>query len=212
MSRKLKVLGVAFTVAMAFSAVMAAAASAVFHSEVEHTIITGSQTTRNSFTVNAGTTHCETATFEGTLSAKTTDEATVTPTYSNCKLTAFGGETLNATVDVNNCHYLITTDGVVHLTCGGATGTAGAGTSIQVTAPFCTVTVAPQTINKVDFVNVGEGTTREIDVVATGAKIKYTQSAFCPTGGGTFENGTYIGTVRVTGENTAKEHVGIWHE
>jgi hypothetical protein len=209
MTSRVKVLGVAFAVAMAVSAVMASAALAVFHSTDEHTIITGSQTTRNSFTVNAGTTHCEVATFEGTLSAKTTDEATVTPTYTNCKLTAFGGEVLNATVDVNGCHYLITTDGVVHLKCGETDTTKS---NIQVTAPFCTVTVAPQTINKVDFVNVGAGPTKEIDVVATATGISYTQSALCPTGGGSFANGTYSGTVRVTGENTTKEHVGIWHE
>jgi hypothetical protein len=209
MTRNLKALGAVFAALLATAAMAASASAAVeFHSEKEHTILTGTQEGTNSFTVNAGTTHCTSAKFEGTQQAKTATSIDITPLYTGCKLTAFGGESLNATVDHNGCTYRFTSDDKVqHLICP-------TGKSIQVTAPFCTVTVSPQTFEGVTFKTVNKGsTTSEITVEANVNGLAYTQSAFCPTGGGTFANGVYDGDVIVTGENTAAtEHIGIWYE
>jgi hypothetical protein len=87
-----------------------------------------------------------------------------------------------------------------------------AGCKTEITAPFCTVTLAkPQSKKEVSYKTIGSGTTREIEVTANITGMKYTQSAFCPTGGGTFENGKYEGTGKVTGESGGK-HVGVWFE
>jgi hypothetical protein len=207
MIRNLKALGLALVAVAAFAAFASAAASAAeFHSEGKSTLLTGAQESTNTFTANAGTTHCATATFEGTSSSTGTTQTNqnVKPTYSSCKLTAFGGESLNATVDTG-CEYNLSANGPVTLECGAS--------SMRVTAPFCTITVNGQTVNKAEYSNVGTGTTREILVTSKVTGLKYTQSAFCPTGGGTFENGTYNGTVKVTGEAGAGgSHVGVWWE
>jgi len=207
MIRNFKVLGLAFVAAFAMSAVAASAASADFRSEAEHTIITGTQGTTNTLTLAAGTTHCSIAEFEGTSTETTSSQITVTPHYTGCKITNFGFETVIATAEMNGCHFLFTTTGLVHLECN-----TGLGSAIQVTAPLCTITVHPQTISHVGFDNLSVGTTREVKVTWTAPGITYTQSNLCPGGGGTFHNGTYNGTVIFTGENTNSEHVGIWHE
>jgi hypothetical protein len=205
MIRNLKALGLALVAVAAFAAFASASASAAeFHSEGKGTTLTGAQETVNTFTANAGTTHCQSAKFTGTTSGTSTTQATqkVTPAYTECKLTAFGGESLNATVDVG-CEYNLSANGPVNIECGTS--------SMRVTAPFCTITVNGQEVNKASYSNVGTGTTREILVKSEVTGLKYTQSAFCPTGGGTFENGTYNGTVKVTGESGAT-HVGVWWE
>jgi len=207
MIRNFKVLGLALVAAFAMSAVVASAASADFRSESDHTIITGTQGVPNTFTVTAGTTHCGTATFEGTSTETTSSSITITPTYENCRITNFGVETVNATVDMNGCHYLLTTTGQVHLECN-----TGLGSAVEVTAPLCVITVHPQTVSSVDYANIGSGTTREVRVTATATGITYTQSATCPGGNNTYHNGTYNGTVTATGEDTNRNHVGIWHE
>ncbi|HEX9967947.1 MAG TPA: hypothetical protein VGB06_08365 [Solirubrobacterales bacterium] len=205
MPRKVKAVGLALTAALALIALAASSASATnprFHSEVAHTSLTGEQEIRNTFSVNAGTIHCSTATFAGTAAEATTTQLTIAPTYNGCKLTTVTLETLEATVDMNGCHYLFTPGGQVHLTCPSA--------PIRVTAPLCTVSVAPQTVEKVDYTNVGEGTTRSVTVTSTATSLTYTQSSFCPTGGGTFSNGSYAGAVSTTCTDTFANHAGCW--
>jgi len=205
MTRNLKALGLALVAAGALVALAASSASAInpqFHSEAEHTIITGSQEGNNTFVVNAGTVHCSTATFEGTASVKTPASLTIAPNYKSCNLTAITLETLEAVVDMNGCHYLFTPGGEVHLTCPSA--------PIRVTAPLCTVTVHPQTVQKVDYINNGAGSTRNVTVTSTATGLVYTQSSTCPGGSGTFSNGTYNGSVGTTCEDTLKNQVGCW--
>jgi hypothetical protein len=205
MTRNLKALGLAIVAALALTALVVSSASATnpqFHSEDAHTNITGEQEVRNTFSVNAGTIHCSTATFEGTSSLATTTQLTIAPTYKSCNLTTVTLETLEAVVDMNGCHYLFTSNGEVHLNCPSA--------PIRVTAPLCTVTVHPQTVKSVDYVNVGEGKTRSVTVTSTATSLAYTQSSFCPTGGGSFNNGTYAGSVTTTCAETEKNHVGCW--
>ena len=208
MTRNLKALGLALVAALALTAVAVSSASAAeFHSESEHTSITGTQENeiRNTFTVNAGTIHCGTATFSGTSSASTTSELTIAPNYQGCKITTVTLETLEAVVDMNGCHYLFTPSGQVHLSCPSA--------PIRVTAPLCTVTVHPQTVESVDYTNVGAGATRSTTVTSTATNLAYTQSSFCPGGGGgAFNNGTYSGSVGTTCVETLNFHTGCWRE
>lgn len=205
MTRNLKALGLALVAALALAALGVSTASAtnpVFHSEAEHTTIFGEQEGRNTFQVNAGTIHCETAKFHGTATQKTTTEIIVNPVYGGCKITTVTLETLEAVVDMNGCHYLLTSHGIVHVTCPSA--------PIRVTAPLCTVTVHPTTA-KVHFVNTGAGTTTSVKVVSTETNLAYTQSSLCPGGGGgSFTNGKYEGAVSTTCTDTDEIHVGCW--
>lgn len=206
MTRNLKVLGLAVVAALALVALAASSASATnprFHTEQAHTALNGSQEGTNTFKVNAGTVHCATATFTGTSSVVTPTELTIAPNYQGCKITTVTFETLEAVVDMNGCHYLFTPSGQVHLTCPTA--------PIRVTAPLCTVTVHPQTVEKVDYTNVDVEKTRSTTVTSTATGLAYTQSSLCPGGGaGSFTNGTYAGSVGTTCEDTVKNHVGCW--
>jgi hypothetical protein len=205
MVHRVKEFKLAVLVVFALAAIASASASAAeFHSEGKSTSLTGSQETVNTFGVNAGTWHCQSAKFTGTTSSTSTTQATqkLTPAYTECKITAFGGESLNQTMDIG-CEYALSTNGPITLECGAS--------SIRVTAPFCTITFSGQTVNKAAYANVGSGTTRELLVTWEITGLRYTQSAFCPTGGGTFENGTMGGTVKITGESGGS-HVGVWWE
>jgi hypothetical protein len=206
MTRNFKALGLAVVAALALTALVVSSASATnprFHSEAEHASLAGSQEGNNTFQVNAGTVHCSTATFQGTSTESTPTQLTVAPNYQSCNLTAVTLETFEAVVDMNGCHYLFTPSGEVHLTCPSA--------PIRVTAPLCTVTVHPQTVQKVDYVNKGEGSSRSVTVTSTAEGLKYTQSAFCPGGGGgSFSNGTYAGSVGSKCEDTLSNQVGCW--
>lgn len=200
MSRNLKVLGLCLMAALAMSAVASSTASAWFKSTSHHTIFSGSQVGTNTFATTAGTIHCAVATFAGTSTSTESEEVEVEPTYENCTSTPFGG----ATVHMNGCKYQITTNGQAHIICTGTN-------KIVVTAPFCTITIYPQTLEGLTFENTGSGSTEEVDATANVSGIHYTQTAGCTHGAGTFSNGHYTGTVKMTGANTAGEHVGIRH-
>ena len=207
MTRSLKALGLALVAALALTALAVSSASAAeFHSESEHTSLTGSQEVRNTFSVNAGTVHCETATFSGTSNSATTTELKIVPTFQGCKITTVTLETLEAVVDWPHCWIILTPSGIKHIGCTISL-------TIRVTAPLCTITVHPQTISSDDFTNVGAGTTRSVTLTSTATGIAYTQSSLCPGGGGgSFTNGTYSGAIATTCANTLGFHVGCWRE
>jgi len=207
MIRNFKALGLTLVATFAMAALVASGASADFRSEVHHTTVTGTQGVTNTLTVAAGTLHCTTATFEGTSTETTSSSSTVAPNYQGCKITNYGLETVNAIVDMNGCHYLLTTTGQVHLECN-----TGLGSAIEVTAPLCVITFHPQTISSVDYQNMGSGTTREVKLTWTATGVNYTQTGVCPGGTGGFSNGTASGSILFTGEDTNGNHVGIWHE
>ena len=205
MTRSLKVLGPAIVTALVLvaSTSNALATNPQFHSEVEHVTLTGEQEVRHAFNVTAGTIHCDTATFHGTQTSQTTSEFTIAPTYQGCRITTITLETLELVVDMNGCHFLFTANGGVHLTCPSL--------PIRLTAPFCTITVHPQTISKVDYLNGNGGnSTRSVTVESTATNIAYTQSTFCPHGAGAFNNGTYTGSAVTTCIDTFANHAGCW--
>jgi len=212
MSRNLKVLGLALVamLTMGIAASSAMAAEDFFYIETAPTELTGSQEGTNTFVTDSGTIHCTVATFTGSSSSTKTAAVEVTPAYSGCRSTGF--IEANVTVDVNECKYQMTakttTPDTIHIT-GCKAGTPG----IVVTAPFCTITVTPQTIGPVHYINTGAGTTREVIVEPTAQTISYHESGFSCKNGTTSNTtgGSYTGKVRVTAENpTTKAHHGIW--
>lgn len=202
-SPRLCVALIAVLAALALSASAASANLTQFHSAAEHTWIFGDQEVKNQIGVNPGVVECETVTISGTVDSNTVLQQTIEPTYRDCKLTTVTLETLAATVDTNGCHLVFTPGGQGHVVCPSA--------PIRVTAPLCTITVHPQTINKVDYTNVGEGSTKSITVTSTATGIAYTLSSLCPGGGGgSFTNGTYSGSIATTCTDTLLNHVACW--
>jgi hypothetical protein len=199
MNRKLKTLGLALVAVLAMGISAASASAANFHSESTSTVLTATQVNQHTFTSNAGTVHCTTATFSGTTSSTSTTQTSqeLTPAYSGCTNTTFGG----ATVDVGTCKYRLHAAGTADVTGCGVNG-------LRVTAPGCTITVPDQTgLSKVSYATGGTGTTHDLLAEIAIIGIKYTQSGFLCSSG-TFTNGTLTGTATVTGEKNGA-HVGI---
>jgi hypothetical protein len=184
MKHKFKALGLVLAAVFAFSAVSVASASAAeFHSAAAPTTLTGNQATSHVFTTNAGTVTCKTATFTGTQSVVTSSTTTLAPTYSNC--TAFGF--LGVPIDSNGCSYVFSATGSTQIQCP-------AGKSIEVTVPFCTTSVGPQTIaSGMTFETVGTTPNRTILAKTNISGIHYNECGTERT------NGTYTGTTKVTG-------------
>jgi hypothetical protein len=203
MKSKIRILTAALVAVAALMGLQAGSASAVplFHSEVAHTLGSGSQVGSMVFTVNAGTIKCNKITGTGTMSSATVTEVTSVPTFSECS--AFGF--VNVTIDTNGCENIITADFEVHLTCP-------AGKNIEVTAFNCTVAFSPQSATTVEYTTTGSGSTREIVAKEEGTGIHYVQTSksFPGCTNGTFTNGTAKGEVRTKGTNTEGKQVGIW--
>jgi hypothetical protein len=107
MTRKLKMLGMAFIAVLALTAVSASAASATNYTASSYgatgATATGTSALGNDvFTTEGGKVECASH-FEGTLT-KASPELTVKAKYTSCK--AFGFS--NATVDMGTCDYLFT--------------------------------------------------------------------------------------------------------
>jgi hypothetical protein len=213
MTRNLKALGLALLAALALSAVAASSAPAVkeFHSDIEKTVLTGTDTpnTASQFTTLHNTTKCATNLWEGTATAKTVKELTVTQTLSGC--TENNGFTID--VNFNGCHYKFTLEEGIFETPGGTTHTRGpthivcpVGKEIEwlITVPIfadCLIKIPPQTptIPTVDYTNQGSGTTTDVEVVSTVSGITYSETgSTCPTPG-THNDGVFDAKVTVKG-------------
>jgi len=219
MKKNLKVLGLALVAIMAMSAVISAVAQAESPTFVL-TAATGKfkgSSNDHIFTVQGGNVKCvenggvKGARFEGTLTAEKSTEVTVTAAYGNAGkgCTAFG---VAATVNMKSCHYRFTAvkgsnppTALVDVIC------TTAGDEITVTASSlpCTVTVGPQTgLIHALLTNAGPEPTH-VNAEITVGKIKYTASGVgCPKPG-TFEDGSYTGTVTLEGFDTTGKKVGL---
>lgn len=191
------------------SVVSAAAASAapLFHAESEPVTFSGSSPD-NTFVTDAGEVACESASFSGTNSTKTSTTATLTPIYGGCKAFGFIG----ATVSPNGCSY------VFHLVEGSSPPTATVDIEcpsekeITITASSCVVHVPPQTgLSHVVFANEGTKATRDLKASVTVSGIHYTATSGC-FNAGTKANGVYSGTVTIKGFNSGGAQQGIWVE
>jgi hypothetical protein len=206
MTRKLKALGLAFVAILALGVLSASAASAAeIHSEQAHTIIDGSQPVAEDdvYTFNAGTVKCTEASYSGTTTSATSSEVSLTPAYSGC--TAFGF--VNAKIDIEiECTFRLRW-GIppFRISCTKFT--------IKITAFNCHVSMGTQDINSgVTYDNAGSGSSRDITATLNLSGIKYTQESksFPGCTNGTFTNGTYKGSITLTGTNTVGGAVGIW--
>jgi hypothetical protein len=187
-------------VVAAFGAVNASVAAAVeFHSEAEHTLISGTQKGIAKYTTTAGEVTCESASYTGTAISKTVSSIRLAGTVSGCHIIIFGS-TISATVSQNGCEGIAFANGEGELVCPE-------GKNVVVTAAGCTITVPPQKNKGGSFTNV------ENHVLAKGnaSGIKYSHSGFtCGTGSGT--NGTITGETTVKATDTSGKAVKIWVE
>ncbi|HEX3240731.1 MAG TPA: hypothetical protein VHR18_11445 [Solirubrobacterales bacterium] len=179
MKRKLGSLGLMLAAVLAVGVSTASAAN--FFSAVHPQSVSGTQTTNHVFTTNAGTVTCKKVTFTGTTAASVSATQTLTPDYSEC--TAFGF--ISVPVDENGCGYIFNASGTTEVECPE-------GKKIEITVPFCTVTVGPQHIAGGMSYSNNAG---ETDIVATSnikSEIDYDECGTSRT------NGSYTGATTVT--------------
>ena len=209
MNSKLKSLGLALVAALAMSAAMASAASAIeFHASDAHTILKGSQTSPHEFTVGPGFAGivCNIANFTGTTTATTQNSQVITPEYKECSDTL--GRIAHVTV---NATYRFTTPSSA--TAAAEVHVEGTGFTIQITngstSVVCTVHVHAQTNNNIVYHNIANGdvevtaTTNNITTETTGGILN------CGIGNGHHAGGSYTGNTVIAGTSTAGTNVNI---
>lgn len=193
MSRTLKVLGIAFGVSLAFSAVMASTSMASqFTASSYPATVTGSNT-KGSEVINTegGKIECNTHSASHALAAASSS-LTITPTYTSCE--AFGF--LEATVNMEGCTTTLDLIGFLfppffiarkRIVCG-------AGKSIKATAATCKIEIKGQT-GLESFSLSNSGTNIILKPNVTGIAYTVTQDGFlCPFGGtGNKTGGTWTG-------------------
>ncbi len=133
---KSRIKTVSLALATALLAVGVSVASAAeFHVSSTPATVSGVQTTGNVFTTDAGTVTCKTAAYSGTMSVLTSSRLGMAPSYNEC--TAFGF--INVPIHENGCTYEFWANGTSEVICP-------AGKAMEITAPFCTVTIGTQHI------------------------------------------------------------------
>lgn len=215
MSRSLKILILIVVSLVTYSVAAVGASGQAFHFGSDHSahvVLKGAQHAgEDVFSTEAGSFRCKTITYSGTVNEAdtATTEFSVTPAFSSCIGLGF----INIPIHVNGCQYKFTAitkegsnyEGKVDIVCGAK--------PIEFTVPGCTVTVGSQNgLGKVTFTNVGSGTTREVTIDLNLTGIHYVQhDAGITCSNGTRTNGTYVGALLVTGQNTSgTQHVGVF--
>jgi hypothetical protein len=222
MNRKMKALGLALIAAFAMSAVAAAGASAAeFTSEEYPVVVSGSTETSHDFTAGEGlVVSCTDNEFVSNEYGAATSALMVDPTYENCE---FAG--LPATVDFTGCSFEFYPNETADLSCP-------TGKSVDISVflddehveEICRITVIPTIDTKstgvldtavgnngrtygpfsvVDYTNNENGTVTVDANVEEQINFEYI-GALCPDEEGkVFENGSYEGSVTVSGNNGA---------
>lgn len=219
MSLKLKALGLSLLAALAVSAVAVVNAAANgeghFESDVDHTIIKGSEA--GTHTVHlidkavAGEIGCDIDNYSATTTTKTVTSITVTASYADCYTTKEEPNKDEIDVTMNGCTYTFTvaknsgnlTEQTVHLLCPG--------TKVEVHHPACTITIPQQTVNTgITYTRVTENGKHAI-TMHVDAEFAIERHGLCrfvlPKNG----VGTLFGSVTVQGFNTTNEPVHITH-
>jgi hypothetical protein len=222
---KLRVLGLAFVAVIAFSAVVASAASALeFKAEKYPVTVHGTGSgIGEKFVTEAGAVECEVSHFHGvqTEAEHIANPSTLTvhPEYTGCK--AFGF--LGATITTTGCNYLfhVASKTSVDNYALKVDVECSAGSSIKIVASTCSAEVKAQT--GLSSVNVLDTTTaspkRDVDVTPAVKGIAYTvtnDGFLCPFNGtGAKTGGEYSvesgKSITITGQNpsNAAEKIGI---
>lgn len=204
--KRTKSIAIAIAMALALTATIGAASASAtqFRAEEYPTSVSGTQTGTHIFTVTGGknpsTVSCKVAKSSGTIS-EAASTLTVTPTYEECNFDGF-----IANGRSNSCTYVFhsTTEtapytGNVDISCSKE------GDAIEF-GGTCALKFPAQTARAtMEFSNSG-GHSRNRTITATFniSGLKYSKTGFgCSGGNGTFENGTYKGTVVIKGEKSS---------
>lgn len=224
LTKQLKILTLALAAAMAVGGIAVLNASATvkghFESDVEHTLLVGSEG-HNTSTGEAHTTEfhidegegivCSTASYSGTTITKTTTEVTITPKYENCKTT----DGTAVTVTTHKCDYTFFSHGTnAH---GTVSVMCSSGEAIEIHHPNCTITVPGQAPNglhmtqganyKTMLLNGKHALTVNVTLKAITAEYHGGICIFL----GTNHTAEMTGAVTLAGTNTAGEAVNITH-
>jgi hypothetical protein len=218
MIRNIKGLSLALAAVFAVGAVWASSAFAVeakfmTAGEVYPVSITGNQLASHSFTTNAGTITCTTATFTGSATAASATQD-VEAAYSGCTFLKI----INVKVEMKGCKYrfhagesVVTGESSGSVDVVSKTGKNCETEPITFSAgSLCTVTVGPQTgLKTVKFITKAT-TPQTIEVVPNVTGIKYTQVSGSACAHETTANGVYNpGRTSVKASNEAGEQVGV---
>jgi hypothetical protein len=128
---------------------------------------------------------CKDVEFDGTHAAAA-NVLSVHPEYGRC--IGFG---FNVSVVTNSCDYLLNVDNAGPPYVGTLEIACDPGDAIEVTVPFCTVEIGPQTVSGVTYENQGAGSNREVKVTFNATGLTYDE---CGT---SRSNATYTGSVAV---------------
>jgi hypothetical protein len=228
MTGKIKALGLAFVAITAISAMAASGAQAgTFHIGANPAVITAHSAPNGAggfqqHTFTVGPVVCDTATFEaqvgvGPEGTQSIHEATLTPTYSACKLAK-----TNATVQTNGCQYTLTGSGVGANKFNVDIVNCTSGKSIQIKTALCTVDVpgGQNNLSHVVATNIGGGPpNQEVSLNATVSGITALETgAACPNGNNAHTttgvlSGTTIFKAFVDAGNTpVTKHVHSYNE
>jgi hypothetical protein len=215
MTRTLKALGLALVTAFALSAAAATAASAesfAFHSEIQHTNLTGAGEGTSTFVGDAGTLECKTAKYEGTMTSQESTSLALSPLFESCTAALF-----SADVSMNGCQFVLTAStkeggtykAAMDISCSEGKSITMLTTLSGVTK--CTIHIPAQTLSGVTVSEVSEG---DVKAAASISGIKYSQTpgtgfGACAKAENT-TNGTYSGVAIIAGSlGEAQVNVGM---
>ena len=145
MIRKFSAFGLVMVAVLGLAAVWTASASALgekFHTEIEPTVLTGSNVGEDTFTVGAFSVKCKATVVSGTWAIKTPESMTLHPTYTGCT-DSNGAAAAIVTTGCNLVYWserLGTNDAKVEVECE-------AGQVIKVAVSGCTMEIAGQVAN-----------------------------------------------------------------
>ena len=223
MIRNLKVLALVPVVVFAMSALMTSVASATtpfwFNSDGDWTALSGSQSaTPDTFTTDAGTLSCTTATYSGSTNATTSTTIKVAPHYTGCTLKPLPG---TATIHMNGCEYEFHTDNETGEGKRDVETTIGCPAEKDITVTVvsgaitkCTIHIEPQSLGTgITLTNEESGGVTRLKAHISFSNIKYTQTAGMGEGKcsttTTTSNGSYTGSATISGKNTGGEATNI---
>jgi hypothetical protein len=169
------------------------AAGERFHSEVEPTILTGTNVGTHSIVTGETKLECTSVTFRGTAKLKTEATLTLHPAYSGC---TYLGEP--AAFDTTGCNYVFSSETIAGRLPAEIECTTGY--AMKLTTPACTLSFsAHKNTGGLTVTNEGSGTTRSSKAVsATG--VTFSKSGpLCFLVSGT--TGTLTGTILFKGFN-----------
>lgn len=160
------------------------ALAAEFHSAKAPTTISGTQTTGNVWTTNAGTWTCKTFTETGTLSSLTSASLRTTPATGTC--TAFGF--INIPVHTNGCQNVLYASGTAEIDCP-------VGKGIELTIPGCTTVIGDQHIaSGTAYTTGGTSPNRDLNVQRNYSGIHYVECGTTRTNMTWKGSSTFVGS------------------